>query len=194
MSRRHILVGFLFICLSAAAGGVVGVALFGFPDIRSGATSDTEMALDLNFENAQGETVSLADFRGKAILLNVWATWCAPCRVEMPSLDRLQTAMGSSQFEVVPLSIDRTGLDAVRPFFAEIGIEKLDIYLDKPAAIMGSAGILGLPTTILIDDKGRELQRWVGPKEWDDAEAVAEIRGFLENGSALQPSSSMTSE
>ena len=131
------------------------------------------------FENAKGNPVGLADFRGKAILLNVWATWCAPCRKEMPALDRLQAELGGPDFEVVALSVDRNGLDAVRPFFAEIGIENLDIYLDQPAAAMKALGVVGLPTTLLIDGNGRELQRWLGPKEWDSPELVGEIRDHL---------------
>jgi hypothetical protein len=98
----------------------------------------------------------------------------------MPSLDRLQVELGGSDFKVVALSIDRSGLDAVRPFFAEIDIQNLDIYLDRPAASMTAFGVRGLPTTLLIDSDGRELQRWAGPKEWDSPEVIADIRGYLE--------------
>ena len=135
---------------------------------------------DLTFEDSEGNPVSLADFRGKAVLLNVWATWCPPCREEMPALDRLQAELGGPGFEVIALSIDRNGLEAVRPFFAEIGIENLDFYLDQPAAAMEALNVLGLPTTILVDSNGRELQRWVGPREWDSPEVIAEIRGYLD--------------
>lgn len=181
VSRRQGLVGLLLFSFSAMAGGV---ALSVFRETRSEETPGIDAILALNFENAQRKTVSLADFQGKAILLNVWATWCAPCRKEMPSLDRLQATMGSSQFEVVALSIDRTGLDVVTPFFTEIGIKNLDIYLDKPAAVMRRAAVIGLPTTLLIDGQGRELHRWVGPKEWDSAEAIEEIRGYLGGGAS----------
>lgn len=174
---RRILAQFLLLGVTGAAAGI---ALSGLSAGRSGSKPDLPAALDLKFEDAQGSTVRLADFRGKFILLNVWATWCAPCRKEMPSLDRLQAAMGSSRFEVVPLSIDRGGLDAVRPFFAEIGIQNLGIYLDQRGAIMVAAALRGLPTTILVDASGREVRRWVGPKEWDSAEAINEIRANLE--------------
>ena len=180
-SRFRLLFALVLLALGVAGGGA-GLFLLAESEQRSGATESTGEISHVKFEDAQGNTVSLADFRGKTILLNVWATWCAPCRKEMPSLDRLQVELGGSDFEVVPLSIDRTGFDAVRPFFTEIGIKTLNIYLDRPAAIIRTAGILGLPTTLLLDGDGRELRRWVGPKEWDSAESIEEIRSHLKAG------------
>ncbi|MCF1506005.1 TlpA family protein disulfide reductase [Afifella sp. H1R] len=174
MTRGRLWLVLLIICLGLAGAGAGTLLLNAETSGAAGAIAD------LTFEDSEGNSVSLADFRGKAVLLNVWATWCPPCREEMPSLDRLQAELGGPDFEVVPLSIDRNGLDAVRPFFAEIGIENLDIYLDQPAASMKALNVLGLPTTLLIDSSGRELQRWAGPKEWDSPEVIAEIRGYLD--------------
>ncbi len=112
--------------------------------------------------------------RGKVVLLNIWATWCTPCRKEMPTLDRLQTALGGTDFEVVALSIDRR-MDAVRKFFAEIGIQKLAMYLDSSAKATRQLGAVGLPTTLLIDREGREIARLIGPAEWDSPDIAAFI-------------------
>ena len=134
---------------------------------------------DLRFEDGNGRAVSLADFRGKLVLLNIWATWCAPCRREMPTLDRLQAELGGPEFEVVALSIDRKGLEVVSAFYAEIGISRLAAYVDGSGKAAGALGIRGMPTTLLIDQDGRELGRLVGPAEWDSTEMVDFIRAQL---------------
>lgn len=131
---------------------------------------------DLRFQDATGKSLGPSDFRGKVIVLNLWATWCIPCRREMPTLDRLQGQLGGPKFEVVALSIDRGGMNAVDPFFREIGIRHLAKYLDTSGKVAGQLGVLGLPTTLLIDPEGRELGRLVGPAEWDSAEMIAFLR------------------
>jgi len=90
----------------------------------------------IRFDDGQGQSGGLADFRGKIVLLNIWATWCVPCRKEMPALDRLQAALGSADFAVLPLSVDRGGIDVVRRFFADVGIKALAIYLDSSGKAM----------------------------------------------------------
>ena len=121
----------------------------------------------INFSDVQGRSRSLADFKGKLILLNIWATWCIPCRSEMPALDRLQVALGGSDFEVVPLSIDRGGIDTVRKFYAEIGIRNLAMYIDKSGSTVRQLRGVGLPMTLLVDRSGYEFARIIGPAEWD---------------------------
>lgn len=128
----------------------------------------------IQFDDAEGRSRSLNDFRGKIMLLNIWATWCSPCRKEMPTLDRLQASLGGDDFEVVALSIDRR-MDAVRKFYAEIGIRKLAMYLDSSAKATRQLGAVGLPTTLLIDREGREIARLIGPAEWDSPEIFAFI-------------------
>ena len=133
----------------------------------------------LRFEDDSGRSLSLAGFEGKVVLLNIWATWCIPCREEMPTLDRLQAELGSPDFHVVALSIDRAGVDAVRQFYGEIGIARLAIYIDSSGKAATELGVVGLPTTLLIDRQGREIGRLVGPAEWDAPELVGFLRSRL---------------
>lgn len=138
---------------------------------------------ELKFQNHVGKALTLADFKGKAVLLNIWATWCSPCRKEMPTLDRLQAKLGGPHFEVVALSIDRGGPDVAQNFFKQIGVQKLSLYIDPSGAVYGIPGIVGLPTTLLIDREGRELWRYVGPAEWDAPDAIETIRKYLGDSS-----------
>jgi len=137
---------------------------------------------EIRFEDGEGNESTLADFRGRVVLLNVWATWCVPCREEMPTLDRLQAELGGPAFEVLALSIDRAGPDAVREFYAEIGIENLALHIDPSAKAMFALGVVGLPTTILIDREGNELGRLVGPAEWDSPEMTEFMRSTIDQG------------
>lgn len=148
---------------------------------RSDTLPDAVIALvpDIEFEDAAGALHQLSDFRGKAVLLNVWATWCVPCRKEMPALDRLEAELRSPEFEVVAVSIDLGGLRAVQPFFAEARISSLDIYFDATGSAYRELGFIGLPGTLLVDPSGREIRRWVGPAEWDSPEMVALVREEL---------------
>ena len=140
----------------------------------------------INFDDAQGRSRSLAEFKGKVVLLNIWATWCGPCRKEMPALDRLQAALGGPDFEVVALSIDRGGVDAVRKFFADIGVRNLAMYLDSSGQALRTLSALGLPTTLLIDRDGREIGRLIGPAEWDSPEMVEFVRCVVAKGDAAK--------
>jgi thiol-disulfide isomerase/thioredoxin len=146
---------------------------------------------EIHFENSQGEAMSLADFRGKVVLLNIWATWCAPCRREMPTLDRLQAALGGPDFEVVALSIDRNGLSVVKEFYDGLGLRELGMYIDPSGKAPRELNALGVPTTLLIDREGKEVGRLLGPAEWDSPEMVAFIRGEIQRPSeaSLRPAS-----
>jgi thiol-disulfide isomerase/thioredoxin len=139
---------------------------------------------EIRFENGQGEAMSLADFRGGVVLLNIWATWCAPCRREMPTLDRLQATLGGPDFQVVALSLDRKGLSAVQEFYAELGLETLPIYIDETGAAQRALSVLGLPTTLLLDREGNEIGRLLGPAEWDSPEMVEFLRDYLKRTAA----------
>jgi thiol-disulfide isomerase/thioredoxin len=131
----------------------------------------------LPFTDGEGRARSLADFKGRAVLLNIWATWCIPCRKEMPALDRLQASLGGPNFEVVPLSIDRGGRDVIAKFYGEIGIQKLAIYMDTSAQAVPTLAAVGLPTTLIINRAGYEINRFIGPAEWD----APEIAEFLQD-------------
>lgn len=137
---------------------------------------------NVGFEDGDGRKRSLADFRDKVVLLNVWATWCAPCRKEMPTLDRLQARLGSADFEVVALSIDRDGQPVVRRFFDEINVRSLKVYVDTSTEAMSKLAIVGVPTTLLIDRKGREIARYTGVAEWDRPDAVGTIERYVAEG------------
>jgi thiol-disulfide isomerase/thioredoxin len=133
----------------------------------------------LRFVDGNGREMQLSDFRGKVVLLNVWATWCVPCRKEMPQLEQLQARLGGPDFEIVPLSIDRGGLFVVKAFFDELDLQHLRIYLDQSGAASRELGVIGLPTTLLVDREGRELGRLIGPTEWDGPEIDRLIRNSI---------------
>lgn len=134
---------------------------------------------DVGFTDGDGKALTLTSFKGKTVLLNLWATWCAPCRQEMPSLDRLQQAMGSDKFEVVALSIDRQGVEASKKFLADVGAKALKLYVD-PTAKQGLAlKLVGMPTTILVNKDGLEVGRLAGEAEWDSEDAKALIKSVM---------------
>ncbi len=144
----------------------------------------------LHFQDGDGKVRSIDDFRGKVVLLNIWATWCGPCRHEMPTLDRLQAEFGGPDFEVVALSIDRAGIGVVTKFYAEIRAKHLAIYIDSSGKAAQLLSMFGLPTTLLIDREGREIGRLIGPAEWDTPEMLSFFRRLLSQTSgALSPSS-----
>lgn len=130
----------------------------------------------IRLQDGAGRALTLADFKGRVILLNIWATWCTPCREEMPALDRLQAKLGGPGFEVLALSIDREGPAVVRRFFFDVGVRTLKLYSDPSGEAAGRLGALGVPTTLLVDRSGREIGRRLGPAQWDSAAAVAFIR------------------
>jgi thiol-disulfide isomerase/thioredoxin len=134
---------------------------------------------EFNFQDATGRERTLGDWRGKLVLLNLWATWCVPCRKEMPALDRLQAEMGSDRFEVVAVSVDRTGLQGARKFLDETKAARLALYADPSARLASTLRAVGLPATLLIDAEGREVGRLLGPAEWDSDDAKKLIRAIL---------------
>ena len=138
-----------------------------------------QLVPDIQFKDDAGRAHSLVEFRGKLVLLNIWATWCIPCRKEMPALDRLETKLGGPEFEVVALSIDRGGPDAVKKFYAENGIEHLPLSIDSSSKVLRDVGAAGLPTTLLIGRRGLEIGRLTGPAEWDSPETVEFLRSLI---------------
>lgn len=139
---------------------------------------------DIQFKDNRGSPVSLASFKGRLVLLNLWATWCGPCREEMPALDRLQARLGGPNFTVVPLSIDQAGPSAVRAFFLAFGIKSLPLYIDESGRSARALRAFGIPTTLLVTADGRELGRMVGAAQWDGPDAIAMIRQSLESQAA----------
>jgi thiol-disulfide isomerase/thioredoxin len=132
-------------------------------------------APDISFSDAAGNSLSLADFRGKVVLLNLWATWCGPCVEEMPALDRLAASRPAEDFAVVAVSMDRGGMAVITPFLAEHGITTITPYLDPGGRAIAAIGARGLPTSILIGRDGAEIGRLEGAAAWDGTDAKALI-------------------
>ncbi len=132
------------------------------------------------FVDLAGNRVRLSDFEGRVVLLNFWATWCAPCVREMPSLDRLQAALGERDLSVVAVSIDRKGAQVIRPFAKRLGLARLGLYHDPTGALFQAFGVTGLPASFVIDRDGGIVGAYAGPAEWDGPEARALIEYYLE--------------
>lgn len=143
------------------------------------ATDPPRPAPDLSMTDKDGATVSLSDFKGRVILVNLWATWCIPCVEEMPALDRLEVKKGGKDFAVVAISEDRGGNRVVEPFLAKLGLSKLTFYLDPKSAATSAFQVRGLPTSILLDREGQEVGRMEGGMAWDGPEALALIERQL---------------
>jgi len=131
------------------------------------------------FTDRSGGARTLADYRGKYVLLNFWATWCTPCRKEMPSLDRLQAKLGGERFEVVTVATGRNALPAIDRFFRDFEITRLPVLLDASRALAADFGALSLPVTMIIDPQGREIARLIGDAEWDSDSAVAILSALI---------------
>ena len=131
------------------------------------------------FKDVAGADKTLADFKGRVILLNLWATWCAPCRKEMPDLAKLQKELGGPDFEVVALSLDIKGAEASAAFLKETGADNLALYTDTNSASLAALQALGLPSTILIDRDGKEAGRLLGPANWSSDEAKNLIKAAM---------------
>jgi thiol-disulfide isomerase/thioredoxin len=141
---------------------------------------------DVHFVDVEGKPRSLADFQGKVVLLNLWATWCAPCRQEMPTLDRLQAKLGGNDFQVVALSLDQDGVPVVRDFYREIGIQHLQIFVDEQMQSIQSLGAFGLPVTLLLDREGREIGRKAGAAEWDSSGVIEYVREVMASSPSVR--------
>ena len=134
------------------------------------------------YTDEQNKDHSLKEHRGKVVLLNIWATWCGPCRHEMPWLDSLQKKYGGKDFEMLTISIDRGGLKKPRRFFDQIKIKNLTLYGDTGGRLKSTMRIVGLPATFLIDREGREIGRINGPAEWMSKDAHAFIEAAIALG------------
>jgi thiol-disulfide isomerase/thioredoxin len=132
----------------------------------------------VSFVDLAGNTVSLSEFTGKIVLVNLWATWCEPCLREMPSLERVQSRLGD-KIAVVAISEDRGGSKTVDPFIDKLGLKSVKIYLDPKSAMERAFKVQGLPTSFLIDRQGRVLGRVEGGAEWDAPKLLEVLKSFL---------------
>ncbi len=131
------------------------------------------------FVDADGKERTLDDWKGKVVLLNLWATWCLPCRKEMPGLDRLQAELRSDKFEVIAVSVDRSGTAGAKKFLDQINVKNIAVLADPTARMASNLRAIGLPATILINADGLEVGRLLGEAEWDTVEAKALIKAAL---------------
>ncbi|WP_370151713.1 redoxin family protein [Ferrovibrio sp.] len=167
----------------AGPGLAQGAAASGLP--REGEmrkltlSADRKPAATPEFRDEKDQPITLAAFRGRVVLLNLWATWCVPCREEMPALDRLQALRGGPDFQVVAVAQDRAGREKVARFLAETGATRIVPYLDASMKSGRAWGAIGLPTTILIDREGREIGRLVGIADWASPDALTLIDAVI---------------
>ncbi|MCF6220728.1 MAG: TlpA family protein disulfide reductase [Robiginitomaculum sp.] len=134
----------------------------------------------MTFKTANGTDISLADFHGQTILLNIWATWCAPCVAEIPSLDKLQAQRGSASFTVVTISMDRH-IDDAKAFFEKANINNLQLYIDPTYSISSKIGVQGIPISVFYNPSGQEIARIPGDVDWQSAETTALLDAILSN-------------
>src|SRR5204862_2729975 len=173
---------------SACAGAVdlarkIGPLAHGEVAALTMATSPLRLP-DLAFEDADGKPRKLSDWRGKTVLLNLWATWCVPCRKEMPALDELQAKLGGKDFEVVAVNIDTRDADKPKNFLKDANLTRLGYFTDQKAKVfqdlIAIGRALGMPTSVLIDAQGCEIGTIAGPAEWASDDAVKLIKAAVQ--------------
>ncbi len=163
----------------AAAGTLAGAALGRKALAAKLAESAPKPLPEFSFTDADGKPHTVADFAGKGLLINLWATWCPPCVAEMPALDRAQAALAAEGIVILALSSDRGGRAMVEPFYRDKGIRQLGLWLDPRGAASRALGARGLPTTLVVDREGRERARAEGDQPWDSPEMLAAIRRLV---------------
>lgn len=167
-----------------AAGEKTGLGALSKGEMTSFVASAEPKDLpEVTFQKEDGSNVSLADWKGRIVLLNLWATWCGPCRKEMPDLDKLKADLGGADFDLVALSIDRTGPEKPRKFLDDIGIKHLALYNNSSGKLASSLKAFGMPTTLLINREGKEIGRLVGPAHWGSQDAVDLIKAAIDGKS-----------
>lgn len=143
---------------------------------------------DLAFKDPDGNDVTLADWKGKTLVFNLWATWCAPCRAEMPALSKLQAELGNDDFEVLAVNIDSRGAERPLAFLEEIGIDNLPLYADQTTDIFNNLkkrGLaFGMPTTLMVDKNGCQIAHLSGPAHWDSDDAKALVNAAMGRASS----------
>jgi len=165
------LIIFTFLISSALANDL--------PNIKNIVINKEPKTYDnISFRDSNENVIKLKDYRGKLILLNFWATWCAPCREEMPSLDTLKVNSHLNNIEIFPINIGSDNLEKSNKFFKDLNIRNLDIYLDNPRTLAKDFGLRGIPTTILFDKEGKEFARIIGAIDFNDKNFLKWIKFY----------------
>lgn len=138
-----------------------------------------EATSDVAFLREDGSEMTLADLQGKITVLNFWATWCAPCRAEMPGLSALESSLGGDDFQVITIATGRNPRPAMERFFTEIEVDNLPLHADPKQALARSMGVLGLPITVILDRDGMEIARLQGDAHWDSESAMAIVSALI---------------
>ena len=180
ISKKSLLIGLIFI------SSIVFLFFISF-GIKKNNTNYDKVFLEpnkeaslreINFYDIENNQFFFEDFKGKVLLINLWATWCLPCKIEMPALDRLQASIGDDNFEVIAIAVEKTNILKIQEFYQEIGLNNLKIYHDNSTKSGLYSKAKGLPLTFLLDHEGNEVGRRDGPWEWDDDEVIEIIKSY----------------
>tara|TARA_B110000881_G_C18195592_1_gene326966 strand:+ start:51 stop:533 length:483 start_codon:yes stop_codon:yes gene_type:complete len=149
------------------------------PDIKNLIlTKNLKTYENVIFKDENQKDINLEDYKGKLLILNFWATWCAPCKEEMPSLDNLQTNIDLSNLKIFPINIGQENLAKSELFFKKLNIENLDIYLDPPITLAKKFSLRGVPTTIFFNKEGKEFARVIGSIDFDNKEFINWLKSY----------------
>jgi len=170
--KRHVL---FFVFVAIALSSYVAVRA-----IKSGNHPDLPRLPAISFYDKSGAKLTLDDFKGRVVLVNLWATWCAPCVAELPSLDRLQKALPEDKFKIVAISMDTTSMKTVADFLKKRNVKNLTVYWDKDRQVPLKWTYEGLPTSFLLDRDGNTVARYDGPEVWDNDPELKDIRALVE--------------
>ncbi len=181
---RKLLSALLYTAIAAVAnaGHADDIAALREGDMRKLIVHSAPVAgSDVPFTAEDGSEMTLAAYEGKYVVLNFWATWCAPCRKEMPMLSAMQAQLGGDTFEVVTIATGRNPRPAMERFFAEIEVDNLPLHTDARQSLARSLGILGLPITLILNPEGQEIARLQGDADWSSDSAYAIIEALLDD-------------
>jgi thiol-disulfide isomerase/thioredoxin len=184
---RRVLLAVLYTALSLGANpqGAQAADPAALAPLRDGSMQKLVLhgapraASQVAFTAPDGTEHRLSDWQGRVVVLNFWATWCAPCRVEMPMLDALQAEFGGPDFAVVPVATGRHAPEGIRRFYEEAGIRELPVYLDLRQGLARDMAVLGLPVTVILDRDGQEIGRLTGEADWHSDSARAIVAALI---------------
>jgi thiol-disulfide isomerase/thioredoxin len=159
----------IFICIITTTVGYT----IEKPDIKNLIlTKNLKTYEEVIFKDKNQKNVDLANYKGKLIILNFWATWCLPCKEEMPSLDNLQKNISLNNLKIFPINISQESLPKAESFYKELNIKNLDIYFDAPITLAKKISLRGIPTSILFNKEGKEFAKIIGPIDFNDKEFI----------------------